>query len=134
MKSLPLHDYLTDYMATAGLNIEDIDGPPGSPERLLRLVLDGTAKMPLDKVADIAETLKCDDRALFRVALAQFYSADTVGLLERMLGPQERRAGEEAWVRFVRSAAPDDIQPPDRFARNMMRTLLKRAASGDVVE
>ncbi|MDP9571457.1 UNVERIFIED_ORG: hypothetical protein J2W66_001942 [Agrobacterium larrymoorei] len=128
MKSLPLHDYLTDYLATAGLNIEGIDGPPGSPERLLRLVLDGTAKMPLDKVIDVAAMLNCDDRALFRVALAQFYSADTIALLERMLGPQERSAGEETWVRFVRSMAPDHVKPPDRFARNMIRALLKRAA------
>lgn len=126
MKSLPLHDYLTDYMATAGLKIEDIDGPPGSPERLLRLVLDGTAKMQLDKVADVAAMLKCDDRALFRVALAQFYSADTVALLERMLTPHESSVGEEAWVNFVRSVAPDDVQPPDRFARRLLRTLLKR--------
>lgn len=128
MKSLPLHDYLTHYMATAGLNIEDIDGPPSSPERLLRLVLGGTAKMPLDKVADVAAMLKCDDRALFRVALAQFYSADTIALMERMLGPQERSAGEQAWVNFVRSVAPDDVRPPDSFARNMLRTLLNRTA------
>jgi hypothetical protein len=31
-------------------------------------------------------------------------------------------------VRFVRSVAPDDVLPPDSFARNMLRTLLNRTA------
>ncbi|CUX66630.1 hypothetical protein [Agrobacterium genomosp. 13] len=126
MNSLPIRDYLADCMATAGLSQDDLQGPSGSPERLIRLVLEGTAKMPLEKVSDVAALLKCDDRALFRVALTQFYSAGTVALLERMLGPQERSAGEDAWVSFVRSVAPDDVQPPDSFARNMLRSLLNR--------
>jgi hypothetical protein len=126
MSSLPIRDYLADCMATAGLSQDDLQGPSGSPERLVRLVLEGTAKMPLEKVSDVAAMLKCDDRALFRVALTQFYSAGTVALLERMLGPQERSAGADAWVSFVRSVAPDDVQPPDSFARNMLRSLLNR--------
>jgi hypothetical protein len=126
MNSLPIRNYLTECMATVGLSLHDIDGPTGSPRRLVRLVLDGTAKMPLDKVPDVAAMLRCDAMALFRLALAQFYSADTIALMERMLGPQERSVGEEAWVSFVRSAAPDDVQPPDSFARNMLRTLLNR--------
>ncbi|THV16714.1 hypothetical protein [Rhizobium rhizophilum] len=126
MNSLSIRNYLTECIATVGLSLHDIDGPSGSPERLVRLVLDGNAKMPLDKVPAVAAMLNCDDRALFRVSLAQFYSADTVALLERMLGPQERSAGEDAWVSFVRSVAPDDVQPPDSFARNMLRSLLNR--------
>lgn len=128
MNNLPIRDYLAELVPAAGLSINDLDGPPGSTERLVHVILDGTAKMPLDKVTDIAAMLNCDDRALFRVALAQFYSADTIALMERMLGPQERSVGEEAWVSFVRSMAPDDVQPPDSFARNMLRSLLNRTA------
>ncbi|THV23059.1 hypothetical protein [Peteryoungia ipomoeae] len=126
MNSLPIRDYLTDCLATAGLTLVDLDGPSGSPERLVRLVLDGTAKMPLDKVPDVAAMLCCDAKALFRVALTQFYSAETIALMERMLGSQERSAGEAAWVSFIRRMAPDDIQPPDRFARRLLGTLLRR--------
>jgi len=126
MNSLPLHDYLTDCMITAGISPDDLDGPSGSPERLGRLVLDGTAKMPLDKVPDVAAMLGCDQKALFRVALTQFYSAETIALMERMLGPQDRSAGEAAWVSFIRRIAPDDVRPPDRFTQNLLKTLLKR--------
>ncbi|SUB00833.1 Uncharacterised protein [Pannonibacter phragmitetus] len=92
----------------------------------MRLVLDGTAKLPLEKVTAVAAIFGCDAIALFRVVLAQFYSAEAIALMERMLGPQERRAGEEAWVSFVRRTAPADVQPPDRFARRLLRTLLNR--------
>ncbi|MDM7979025.1 MAG: hypothetical protein QUV71_01625 [Rhizobium sp.] len=126
MNSLPIRDCLAELVTAAGLSINDLDGPSGSPEHLLRLVLDGNAKMPLDKVAAVAAMFDCDPRALFRSALTQFYGADTIALMERMLGPQERSVGEEAWVSFVRRVAPADIQPPDRFARRLLRTLLKR--------
>lgn len=126
MSSLTIRDYLTELVMAAGLNTDDLNGPPGSSERLVRLVLDGTAKLPLEKVTAVAAIFGCDARALFRVALAQFYSAEAIALLERMLGPQERSAGEEAWVSFVRRAAPADVQPPDRFARRLLRTLLNR--------
>ncbi|PZU19352.1 MAG: hypothetical protein DI589_21670 [Shinella sp.] len=134
MKNFPIRDHLAELVTAAGLSIDDLGGSSGSPERVVRLVLDGKAKLPLDKVADVAVMLDCDAQALFRVALAQFYSADTVALLERMLRPQAKSAGEEVWVSFVRSVAPDDVLPPDRFARRLLRTLLKRAASGSVVE
>ncbi|WP_313558663.1 hypothetical protein [Agrobacterium cavarae] len=126
MNSLPIRNYLTDCMANAGLSLDDFDGPTGSPERLVRLILDGIAKMPLDKVADVAVILGCDARELFRAALAQFYSADTIELMERMLGPQERSIGEQAWVDFIRRAAPDRVEPPNRFARRLLWTLLNR--------
>lgn len=128
MNSLPISDYLSEHAAAAGLSPDDLDGPSGSPEHLVRLVLDDKAKLPLDKVADVATIVGCDARALFRVALAQFYSGDTIQLMEHMLGPHERNAGEEAWVSFIRSAAPDRLQPPNRFARRLPWTLLNRAA------
>lgn len=134
MNSLPIRNYLTDCMTNAGPNLVDLDGPSGSPERVVRLVLEGAAKLPLDKVAEVAVMLNCDERGLFQVALAQFYSADTLALFERMLRPQERSAGEEAWVSSIRRMAPDQVQPPDPFARRLLRTLLNRAACVDVVE
>lgn len=127
MNSLPIHVHLAELMTSAGLRM-DLDGPSNSPEHLVRLVLGGKAKLPLDKVAEVAVMLKCDERALFRVALAQFYSSDTVALFERMFGPPEWGAGEEAWVRFLRRAAPADVPPPDRFARRLLWTLLNRSA------
>lgn len=97
MNSLSIHDYLADLATSVGLST-DLDGPSNSPENVVRLVIGGKAKLPLDKVAEVAAMLKCDERALFRVALAQFYNSETIALIERMLGPPESSVGEEARV------------------------------------
>lgn len=97
MNSLPIHVHLAALMTSAGLNM-NLDGPSNSTVHLVRLLLDGKAKLPLDKVAEVAVMLKCDERALFRVALAQFYNSETIALIERMLGAPESSVGEEARV------------------------------------
>jgi hypothetical protein len=104
MNALPIRNYLAEHAAAAGLDLENLSGPSGSPENVLRLVLLG-AKLPLDKVADVAALIECDARCLFRVALMQFYRDDTIQLLERMLGQSERNPAEEAWLSLVRRAA-----------------------------
>jgi hypothetical protein len=96
MNELPIRNYLSEHTLAAGLAPKRLDGPSGSPEHLLRLVFDGNAKLPLDKVADVAALIGCDARGLFRVALSQFYHHDTIQLLENMLAPQERNSAEEA--------------------------------------
>jgi len=90
MNDLPIRNYLSEHAAVAGVDFESLDGPSGTPEHLLHLIFSGNAKLPLDKVPDVAALTGCDARGLFRVALAQFYSSDTIQLLERMLVPPER--------------------------------------------
>jgi hypothetical protein len=93
MNSLPIRNYLSEHAAAAGLDFESIDGPLGTPEHLLHLIFSRNAKLPLDKVPDVAALAGCDVRSLFRVALSQFYSDDTIQLLERMLATREESAG-----------------------------------------
>jgi hypothetical protein len=88
MNNIAMRDHLSELVAAADLSPDDLDGPSGSPERLVRLVLDGVAKLPLDRVPDVAAVISCDARDLFRAALSQFYGGDTIELIERMLGPQ----------------------------------------------
>jgi hypothetical protein len=128
MNDLPIRNYLSEHAIAAGLAPERLHGPSGLPEHLLRLVLDGNAKLPLDKVADVAVLIGCDARSLFRVALAQFYSSDTIQLLEQMLAPPERGPAEEAWLGLIRHAAGDGLEPPNRFARRLVTALLRRSA------
>lgn len=90
MNRLPIRDYLSKHAAAANLNLDSLNGTSGSPERVLRLVLDSNAKLPLDRVADVAALLECDARGLFLVALTQFYNNDAIQLLERMLAPPEQ--------------------------------------------
>jgi hypothetical protein len=128
MNDLPIRNYLSEHAVTVGLDPEKLDGPSGSPEHLLRLVLHGNAKLPLDKVADVAALIGCDARGLFRVALAQFYRHDTIHLLERMLAPPERNSAEEAWLGLIRRAAGVRLDPPSRVARRLLWALLRRGA------
>lgn len=58
MNSLPIRDYLSEHAAAVNLNLDSLNGPSGSPERVLRLVLDSNAKLPLDRVADVAALLE----------------------------------------------------------------------------
>jgi hypothetical protein len=128
MNDLPIRNYLSEHAVAAGLDPERLDGPSGSPEHLLRLVLHGNAKLPLDKVADVAALIGCDARGLFRVTLAQFYSSDTIQLLERMLAPPERNSAEEAWLGLIRRAGGKGLEPPNRFARRLVTALVRNSA------
>ena len=130
MNDLPIRNYLSEHTVAAGLAPERLHGLSGSPEHLLRLVLDGNAKLPLDKVANVAALIGCDARGLFRVALAQFYSNDTIQLLEHMLAPPERAPAEEAWLSLIRRAAGEGLEPPSRFARRLLWALLNRRCDG----
>lgn len=126
MNNFPIRNQLTELLAAAGLSHDDMDGPSGSPERLVRLVLDGAAKLPLDRVADLAALLRCDARHLFRLSLAQFYSQDNIRLLETMLGARELNADEEAWLTVIRNASNGEMKPPSRIARGVIRALFGR--------
>jgi hypothetical protein len=128
MNDLPIRNYLSEYAVAAGLDPERLQGPSGTSEHLLRLVLHGNAKLPLDKVTDVAALIGCDARGLFRVALAQFYSSGTIQLLEHMLAPPERTAAEEAWLCLIRHAAGEGLEPPNRLARRLVMALLRRGA------
>lgn len=124
MNSLPIRD-LSEHAAAVNLNLDSLNGPSGSPERVLRLVLDSNAKLPLDRVTDVAALVGCDARGLFRLALMQFYSDDTIQLLERMLGQRERNAAEEAWLSLIRHAAGDGLKPPSQIGRRILIALLR---------
>jgi hypothetical protein len=128
MNDLPIRNYLSEHAAATGLNLKSLGGPLGSPRNLLRLVLDGNAKLPLDRVADVAALIGRAARELFRVALAQFYSDESIQLLEQMLAPPEKSAAEEAWIILIRRAAGQGLEPPNRFARRLVTALLRRSA------
>lgn len=126
MNSLPIRDYLSEHAAAVNLNLDSLNGPSGSPERVLRLILVSNAKLPLDRVADVAALVGCNARRLFRLALMQFYNDDTIQLLERMLGERERNPAEEAWLSLIRRAAGEQLEPPSRIGRGLLWALLRK--------
>lgn len=54
--------------------------------KLFGIILRGDARLPLDRVEEVALTLGCDARQLFRLAMRQFYEEESICLFERMLG------------------------------------------------
>lgn len=124
MNSLPLREYISEKAMAAGLNPDEIDGEPGSGGRTLRLVLDGKAKLPLDRIMDAAEILGCEPQKLFRPSLKQFYNDEMIALLEIVTATQIT-PDEQAWLDVVRSAAGSHMKPPSRIASRLIRALFR---------
>lgn len=89
---------------------------------LFHMVLRGDAKLPLDRVEDVAEPLGCDKRELFRLAMLQFYTEDAVRLFEKMLTDHVTEA-EKMWLHEIRSAAVGEVREPGSVCRRFIRTL-----------
>ncbi|KQZ45985.1 hypothetical protein [Ensifer sp. Root558] len=125
MHNVAIRDHISEYAAAAALDPDMINGEPGSINRLLRLVLDGTAKLPLDRVAETAGIISCDRHELFRLALGQFYSDGAIAMFESLATPR-LCAVEQAWLTAIRDAAGDDLKPPSRIARRVIKSLFCR--------
>ena len=68
----------------------------------LQLILDGEARLPLDRVRDVAHAFDCDPRFLFRLTLHQIMP--DAHAVDELLGPCVTR-NEIAWLEFIRAAS-----------------------------
>jgi hypothetical protein len=93
--------------------------------QLFKMVLTGHAKLPLDRVEEVATALNCDQHELFRLAMRQHYADDVISLFERMLTP-DLSQNERAWLDEIRSATHGDVPAPDNMARKIVRSLATR--------
>lgn len=96
--------------------------------KFFELILRGEAKLPLDRVEEVADLLDCDKHQLFRMAMHQFYDEKAIALLERMLGVP-MTAEEQKWLHVVRSAADGPVAEPSGVARRLVTALVKPQAS-----
>jgi hypothetical protein len=97
-------------------------------DHLFQMILDGYAKLPLDRVEQVAMALGCDARQLFRLAARQFYDEKAVCLFERMLGTPMTNA-EQKWLHEIRSAVDGPVAEPNGMAKRLVRALIKPQAS-----
>ncbi|MGO7655515.1 hypothetical protein ACC679_11255 [Rhizobium ruizarguesonis] len=95
---------------------------------LFHMVLRGDAKLPLDRVEEVASALDCDVQRLFRLAARQFYDEAAIFLLERMLGTPMTNE-EQKWLHEIRSAADGAVAEPSGMARRLVRALAKSNGS-----
>ncbi len=75
----------------------------------LAMIKNGTTKLPLDRVADLASALECDQDELMRLALRQSHSEEVVNSIEAALSGSGGPKGETtfrpgALVRKLESA------------------------------
>jgi hypothetical protein len=121
MNTTAVAEFLKERLA----NKEVAAGEGGFLEsRLFGMVLAGEAKLPLDKVEEVAAALDCDAPELFRLAMHQFYDEEAVRLLDRMFAVPLTTA-EQMWLHEIRSAAGGPVVEPSAIARRLVRALAK---------
>lgn len=90
-----------------------------------QMVLRGDAKLPLDRVEEVATALNCDDRQqLFRLAMRQFYDEEAICLFERMLGTPMTNE-EQMWLLELRSGSQKGVPEPNIVAKRLVRALVQ---------
>lgn len=92
--------------------------------RFFEMVIRGEAKLPLDRVEEVADLLGCDGRKLFRLAMRQFYDEDVIGLFERMFCGSVTDE-EQKWLDAIRSAEDGPVAEPNGTAKRLVRALVK---------
>ena len=92
--------------------------------RLFKIILAGDAKLPLDRVEEVADLLDCDRHHLFRLAMRQFYDKVSVSMFERMLS-NPLSENEQQWFDVIRSASGDEVAAPSAIAKRLLRALAK---------
>ncbi|MBY5917742.1 hypothetical protein HFO77_25450 [Rhizobium leguminosarum] len=89
---------------------------------LFQMILRGDAKLPLDRVEEVASAIGADVRQLFRLAARQFYDEDAIRLFERMLDTPMTNE-EQMWLKEIRSAAIGPVSAPSGMAKRLVRAL-----------
>ena len=88
------------------------------------MIMRGEAKLPLERVEEVALALGCDPRQLARLALHQFYDAATLMLFEKMLADPLTGA-ERIWLQELRSVANGPVPAPNSLAKRLVRALVQ---------
>lgn len=92
--------------------------------RLFQMIRSGDAKLPLDRVEEVADLLNCDKHELFRMAMRQFYDDKAISTFERMLATP-LTSEEQEWLHVIRSASDGPVAKPSVMAKRLVRALAK---------
>ena len=92
---------------------------------MISILKNGAAKLPLDRVPDMARALECDERRLFMMAIQQHGHESTRGAIERIFGTIVT-ANEVTWITELRDASDHSDPALTMRARKGLRAIFNR--------
>ena len=83
----------------------------------------GERKVPLDKVAPLAEALGCDRNQLFVHALKSWFSPELFNQLEECFGTRQESKAERGWIAALREIFGGEVPELTGKMRSRLRIL-----------
>ena len=87
----------------------------------------GERKVPLDKVAPLAEALGCDSAQLFVLALKSWFSDELFYQLEECFGAMQADDAERSWIRVLREIFGGELPEITVSMRRRLQMLVRPA-------
>ncbi|EJL51628.1 hypothetical protein PMI09_04418 [Rhizobium sp. CF122] len=88
----------------------------------------GDRKVPLDKVAPLAEALGCDSAQLFVLALKSWFSDELFNQLEECFGAMHGDKAERGWILALREVFGGEVPEITVKMRRRLQILVGKAA------
>lgn len=84
----------------------------------------GEARLPIDRVVDLAKSLECDPAELMHLTLNAAFGREVAGeIVELLGGPLTDR--ERELLRLARVYSGNDVPPLSRIKRRFLREIMK---------
>ena len=122
----PLAKFIEDHANRSEYSYEEIAVLCGfKTDALIYAFMRGEIKLPLDKVAPLAEALGCDGGQLFTLALKAWFSVEMFEQMEEaFLAYPSFDPAELGWLRLIREIFGGKVpEMNDRFKRRLQLVL-----------
>jgi len=98
-----------------------------SPE-MLESIVSGGSRIPLDKIAPLADALHCNKRELLQIVLKSWFGDDFVQLVQETFSvPALSSSSESDWITFLRETNNGTVPNLGATLRRRFRLLLSHS-------
>jgi hypothetical protein len=91
----------------------------------------GERKVPLDKVAPLAEALGCDSAQLFMLALRSWFTEDLFNQVEECFGAMQDNKAERGWLMAIREIFGGEVPEITVKMRRRLQFVIGRREIAD---
>ncbi|MCF6369500.1 hypothetical protein [Rhizobium halophilum] len=92
---------------------------------MIYMFMRGERKVPLDKVAPLAEALGCDSAQLFVLALKSWFSTELFNQVEECFGAMHENKAERGWILALREIFGGEVPELTVKMRSRLRILAR---------